>query len=139
MRTSIAFAALALALLPGCAALRPFAGGHCSGHSCKVLVTVDAACRITADPEHLYVPRDGEVHIHWKLDPPSAAFVFDVNGISFKPGQNPGEFDEKELQDNGKQFHWRDKNTRSGPYQYDINVRDAQGRLCHIDPFIHNQ
>ena len=124
--------------LSGCGVLSaPFSTLHCgAGGQCKVQVMVDANCRVSADPERLDVPTGGEMHIHWKVDPP---YVFDLNGIAFKPGRNRGQFDQKELQDGGRQFHWRDKNTLAGEYPYDINVRDPGGRLCHADPFIRNQ
>ena len=115
------------------------AGQPCSNGQCKVTVTLAADCRIGVDPEVIDVPEGGATHIHWKIAAASAPATFDVNGISFPPGQNPGQFDEKELQLNGKQFHWRDKNTQAGRFKYAINLRDEQGRLCHLDPFIHNQ
>jgi hypothetical protein len=117
-----------------------FGTGHCASGQCKVTVTLAADCRIGVDPEVLDVPAGDFMHIHWKIASSSAPATFDVNGISFPPGQNPdGLFDEKELQLNGKQFHWRDRNTQAGQFKYAINLRDEQGRLCHLDPFIHNQ
>jgi hypothetical protein len=103
-----------------------------------VIVSVDAACNITAEPRTLDVPPDGPKNIRWKFDPNTTGVTFDDNGISFKA--NPGEFDEKRPEQGNKVFHWRDKNTlRNQTFAYTINLRDAQGRLCSLDPFIHNQ
>jgi hypothetical protein len=129
--------ALAGCSAPGGASLQ--AMPHCLERECKVLVKVDASCRLTVQPEHLYVPAGGETHVHWMIDPPSTDVVFDVNGIAFKPANNPGQFDQKQLQAQGKQFHWRDMNTLAGEFRYDVNVRNSQGELCHLDPYIHNQ
>jgi hypothetical protein len=139
MKAAFILAAVAIAcMLPGCSVIERMRGGHCSGHECKVIVSVDGDCRITADPETLHVPPVGSVSIRWKFDPHTVNFLFDNNGISFKA--NPGEFDEKRPEDGNQQFHWRDKNTlRNQTFRYTINLRDAQGRLCSLDPFIHNQ
>jgi hypothetical protein len=138
-RSAILGSLIGLVGLGSCTYLHGLGPGHCANGECTVAVKVGADCAIDADPNDLHVPAGGEAHVHWKIDPPSAPFVFDANGISFKPGQNPGQFDQKEPRANGKQFHWRDKNTLAGRYQYDINIRDASGRLCHLDPFIYNR
>ena len=142
MNTKNVLAAVTLAgLLAACSQFgHGFGAGHCANGQCKVSVTLAADCRIGVDPEVIDVPAGGATHIHWKIAASSVPATFDANGISFPPGQNPNQlFDEKELQLNGKQFHWRDKNTQAGQFKYDINLRDEQGRLCHLDPFIHNQ
>lgn len=114
--------------------------GPCVQGECRVAVSVGPDCHLAVDPEHLHVPSGGEAHVLWRIDPPSAPFVFDANGISFPPGQNPNQlFDQKEPREQGKVFHWRDKNDRRGDFKYVVNVRDAAGRLCQLDPFIHNQ
>lgn len=135
------FALAGLAALAGCGQWpRPFSGGHCTGGECKVRVTLAADCRIDVVPERLPVPPGGATHILWKIDAASAPALFDANGISFPPGQNPdAQFDEKEMRDAGKTFHWRDQNTLAGEFKYAINLRDANGRLCHLDPFIQNR
>jgi hypothetical protein len=135
------WAAVAAASLTGCASLQGLAGSSpCNVGVCIVQVTVGPGCAVEVSQEHLYVPRGGETHILWKIDPPAAPFVFDPNGISFPPGQNPNQlFDQKEPRDQGKVFHWRDKNDRTGQFKYVVNVRDAAGQLCSRDPFIHNQ
>jgi hypothetical protein len=141
MKTRNVLAALTLAGLSACSQFgHGFDAGHCANDQCKVSVTLAADCRIDVDPEVLDVPAGGPKHIHWKIAASSAPATFDANGISFPPGQNPDRlFDEKEPQLNAKQFHWRDRNTQAGQFKYDINLRDEQGRLCHLDPFIHNQ
>jgi len=138
-----ALTGLASTALLGCAAsLAPppqTTETACASQQCKLSVKVGADCAMTVEPEHLFVPAGGEAHVLWMIDPPNAPFVFDANGITFKPGQNPGQFDQKEPRGNGKIFHWRDKNNLAGTYKYDIKVRDSQGRLCELDPFIHNR
>jgi hypothetical protein len=141
MKASMVFAIVVVSMLSGCG-LFPRMAGHCQGHECKVAVSVGADCAITADPDELRVRLGtGPVNIRWKLDPGSG-FVFDnQQGITFKPGQNPNnEFDEKRPEDQGKQFHWRDRNTQEGKFRYGITVRDASdpNRVCSSDPLVYN-
>lgn len=139
MTHHMTLAATAIALgLTGCSLLRPF-DSHCSGQECKVAVTVGPNCAITADPDELEVRLGtGPVNIRWKLDPGSGFVFDDQKGITFK--QNPNEFDEKRPEDQGKQFHWRDKNTQQGRFAYGITLRDKNdpSRICRVDPLIYN-
>jgi hypothetical protein len=140
MKASMVFAIAVVSMLSGCG-LFPRMAGHCQGHECQVIVSVGADCVPVADPEELEVPyATGPFNIRWKLEPGSG-YVFDAQqGITFKPGQNPGEFDEKRPEDQGKQFHWRDKNTQEGKFRYGITVRDASdpNRVCRSDPLVYN-
>ena len=140
MKANIVLAVAVVSMLPGCS-LFPLMAGQCQGHECQVLVSVDANCAIAADPEELEVPYGtGPVNIRWKLEPSSGYVFDDQQGITFKPGQNPGEFDEKRPEDQGKKFHWRDKNTQQGRFRYGITVRDASdpNRVCRSDPLVYN-
>lgn len=134
------FAAVAVAALSACKASQGLMPDDCTPGQCRLKVKVGENCALEVIPEHLYVPPGDAVSILWMIDPPSTDAHFDTNGISFKPGQNPDQqFDEKRPESGGKAFHWRDKNTLAGRFKYDVNVRDGQGRLCHLDPFIYNR
>lgn len=136
------YALASVALLMGCASTqeRTAQTGCTPGGNCWVEIRISQDCKTLTltPPGPLEVPRRSErKHIHWEIK--SENFMFGALGIAIR--QPDGEFDERELDTNGKTFKWRDLHTKGGKYKYDINVirTGANPDTCTFDPFIVNQ
>jgi len=89
--------------------------------------------RISVSPDPLPVTGNN-INIHWDID--TAGWTFPSNGIVIT---DPGdEFSDPEVQNNGKRFKWKDKNSSGGSYKYAINVTNGSTPLS-LDPTIINQ
>jgi hypothetical protein len=117
---------------------------NCDGTGpCTVNVTV-FQCFITPNPRSLPVTGKN-VLIFWEMASDGYRFN-DGDGIKLK--QDDSDFDEPAVQDNGKKFKLRDKNSKAMPgqqltYRYNIKVQRQFGSNWFdcppLDPIIVNQ
>jgi hypothetical protein len=86
----------------------------CNAGVCKVSVDV-TSCVITPKPDPLYVK--GENNIFWELNSTSQFYQFlDDKSVALKAASS--EFDQPEVQANGKKFKLHDKNSLAGENKY---------------------
>jgi hypothetical protein len=150
MRTkALLSAVIAGAVVLGCASdmFRAKTHATCHNQNCEVKVLV-ANGHVTVDFDELEIKGNPDVHILWKL-PANYQFITSMgDGIFFKRDDG-GQFYDPFVTDDeagqpsankrsGKNFHWRDKNTVAGPYEYKIRFHDRSGNLYHKDPTIMN-
>jgi hypothetical protein len=150
MTTKALFSAVvAGALVLGCAIepVRTRTHASCEKQDCEIKVTVVDG-QVGVDIDELEIRGNRDVHILWRL-PPGYEFIASMgDGVFFKIDDR-GQFEEPYVTDNekgqpvankrsGKNFHWRDKNTAPGPYEYKILFHDRSGKAYAKDPTIMN-
>jgi hypothetical protein len=134
----------------GCAMQLPMAAGGpgkdptktCDEKSkCDVSITV-ASCTpagIILEHEVLGVAQGSrDVDIRWTIDTPD--YYFAKDGIKFKTGDWPKEFDQPE--GNRNKYKWRDRNnldTGKRSYDYSVTIVKSDGSACATkDPTVVN-
>lgn len=130
-------------VLNACAQMQGAAGSSslCNSAVCKVeIAVVDCAGgNIRATPETLEVSRNHRnVQIHWDLDRAAvdAGYTFAVRGITVR--DNDGELSDPQRVENGRKFIWKNKNSNTKTYKYDIAVQSGGIACTPKDPFIVN-
>jgi hypothetical protein len=118
MRRIAVVVAVAGVCLTGCASMEGGGGittsDPCTAGACKVSVDV-TSCVITPKPDPL--PVKGENNIFWELNLMSQFYQFlDDKSVALKTTSS--EFDQPEVQANGKKFKLHDKNTLAGENKY---------------------
>lgn len=130
-------------ILLGCVSVPPPGGGprmmraaDCHGASCNVDVWVVPdwfACKISVDPELLYVHGRGKVSvIHWDLK--TSGYTFPSDGIVVDD-DTARDFSCKV--DNPRKFVCQNKHTVAKAYKYTVKVTGT----CHtppLDPYVVN-
>jgi hypothetical protein len=80
--------------------------------------------------------------IRWELDEPAveAKFRFDKDkGVVLKSQDQKNQFSGQGPNGGKLQYHWRDKNSNTLKYEYDINiVQKGSAKTCKLDPKIFN-
>jgi hypothetical protein len=130
-------------VLNACAQMQGAAGSSslCNSAVCKVEVAV-ADCAggdIRATPETLEVSRNQRnVQVHWDLDRDAvnAGYTFTDRGIAIR--ENDGELSDPQRVENGRKFIWKNKNSNTKTYKYDIAVQRGTVACKPKDPFIVN-
>jgi hypothetical protein len=124
----------------------PGASAKCTTAECKVAVHVSGTPpAVSAMPPILPIdannhgPNNQGVRIIWHIV--ENGYKFQDDGIQFKGanvGSAPTQFDQPGAGGDGKEFHYRDKNTDNKTYDYKITVHDANGNAIASDPSIVN-
>jgi hypothetical protein len=119
---------------------QPFSDGRtlrCTGQSCDVQVAVacsSGVCTASIDNDTVQVPHGNSPNIIWQLQSPG--YTFPSNGIVIA---NAGtEFDNCQIEANGRRFKCHDKHTRAGRYKYTVNITGSPA-VPPLDPFVDNQ
>jgi len=118
---------------------------------CKILVTVSivgSTCTVSVPREQLTVGVKrgaGDKFIWWKIDgAPPGEWTFTRNGIAPKATTTgwSDNFKNDKLSEDGTAFRWKNQNKAEQAgreYAYDINLINASGQTCKLDPIIKNQ
>ncbi len=121
---------------------------QCAGQTCNIKIIFDGG-RPKTDIEDLQVVRGNRnAHIVWHL-PTGFRFNAALGDGVFLKDANDGQFADQYATDedtgspsgdgrSGKNFHWRDLNTKKNTYHYKVQFRDANGNLFLFDPTIIN-
>lgn len=128
-------AALAL-FLPAAVAQQSLPPVNCTPPGCTVVITMSAGCGsgIKVAPDPVVVASRATVDITWSIQSP--AWAFDGPGIVI---HFPGDAFEGPKGADSKTVKARNVNRGSRSYKYDVNMKDADGRPCKLDPTIVNQ
>lgn len=147
---------IAAAALTGCNTMRitggppPLTAFTCSYDvDCvvTVFVTNTNPCVVSVDRPDIWMQGSftwtGVKHlIRWELDLAALTvdFRFDPNkGVVLKTPDTAGQFSGQSPQGGGKQYHWRDKNSNTFDYPYEINIiHKTSTNHCTLDPKIVN-
>jgi len=79
--------------------------------------------------------------IHWEIRVPSDfTFSKTPSGIRFA-NDGKANFTNPKWEDGGLTYRWKNRNGRedAGDFKYDIEVVDAKGKRCILDPVIRNR
>ena len=149
---------IAAVALTGCNTMRA-SGGDPSPTAFKCTYDVDCVvyvhvtdtnpCVVSVDKPEIEMKGSSTWHagvkhlIRWQMDEAShdAKFRFDTTkGVALKSPDPDDQFSGQGPQDNGKQFHWRDKNSNYYTYDYEVNVfkKTNPAIKCKLDPKIYN-
>jgi len=147
-------------LIAGCqTGMRALAGGPPLGtpkclpsdntDDCKILVSVsvvDGRCTVNVASGQMIVGVKrgvGDKWLWWKIDgAPPGEWTFTRNGIAPKAKTTDwsDNFKNDKLSDDGTAFRWKNRNNEPGrEYEYEINLINAAGQTCKLDPIIKNQ
>jgi hypothetical protein len=148
-RRALLSAVVASALVLGCAVevIRTNTRATCRNQNCEIMIMVKDG-QVSVDIDELEIRGNKNVHIIWRL-PPGYEFIASTgDGVFFKRDDR-GEFDDPYVTDEergqpsankrtGKIFHWLDRNSVAGPYEYKIQFHDRSGKAYYKDPTIMN-
>lgn len=104
---------------------------------CRVDVRVDVVDgKIVVEPDTDLRRKPNNVKIYWTLTDPD--WVFDDKGIDIVEITN--QWKDAQRCGKGEVYRWKDKNSDSKQYKYDINLvaADGSGRKLKLDPTIKN-
>ena len=100
------------------------------GAACLLTVQVGPKCEITVSPDALFIKEKGTTVLVWELQ--GKATFPEREGIKFK---SEGPFEDGKR--TGEQrWQVQHKNEKPGVYRYGVNVLNADGKPCTLDPVI---